>query len=266
MKESLDKIIANAELASETLSTLEGQIQNAEQLWTYFHLRPTTAGVMLVSTLPYAPMSAALCSKDDLADKIQLVDGKMGALVTDKPDYPKMVEEVKAMGFGHAASAGGPPLAADQAAFITGMNQREDAYGELNFITSEFVVPKVDATGGYHFDVLAYYDEALYFCEITKVRSKSALTEMGRYMTDVYKNQEEFLKKLFAVYPLTAPGTVGIDLAGFHRVQGLVLMPEAEIVRVDWQSIANEDNIETWFYKPAFVFRKYLPMNRTAIL
>lgn len=266
MKESFDKIIANAEAASETLSKLQGQLENAESLRTYFHLRPTTAGIMAVSTLPYAPMSAVLCSKEDLADKIKTVDSKIPQLVTDTPDYPKMVAEVANLGFGHAASAGAPPLAANQAAFITEMNQREDAYGELRFIASEFAIPNAEGTGAYHFDVVAYYDEAVYFAEIKKDRSPAVFKEMSRYMTDVYKNQEAWLKKLFAVYPLTAPGTEGIQLADFHRVQGLIAMPEAEVVRTDWQSIASENNIETWFYRPAFVFRKYIPMNRTDIL
>lgn len=266
MKESYEKIIANAELAKETVEQVKGDLRNIEETRTYFHLRPTTAGVILVSTLPYAPMSGVLCSSDDLAAKIKAVDSKMGEFISNSPDFPKLLKELKDLGFGPCTSAGGPPLGAMQASFITAMNQRQDAYGELIFLASEFVIPKEEGTGGYHFDIVAYYDEALYFIELKKDRSQTVFTEMGRSMTDLYEHQQDYLKKLMAVYPLTAPGTEGLEPAKFHRVQALAAMPEAEDITVDWQTLASESNIELWFYQPAFAFRKYLPMNRTAVL
>ncbi|MBD5558953.1 MAG: hypothetical protein HDQ87_01130 [Clostridia bacterium] len=266
MKESYDKMIANAELAKETVGSIQGELQHKEKLQTYFHLRPTTAGVVLVSTLPYAPMSGVVCSKDDLADKIKMVDSKMDQFISNSPDYPKLLEELKALGFGPEMSAGTPPLTAIQSTFITEMNERQDAYGALRFVASELVIPKEETTGGYHFDIVAFGNEALYFIELKKDRSETIFDEMGRCMTDLYEHQQDFLKKLMAAYPLTAPGTEGLEPSAFHRVQGLVAMPEAESITTDWQQKANDSNIELWFYQPALVYRKYLPMNRTDIL
>ena len=266
MKESFDKIVANAKAASEALASLQGQLKHPEKLWTYFHLRPTTAGVNVISTLGYAPMAAILCTQDELAGTIQALDDKADWLTADNPDVAKALDDLASLGLQSAVSAGGPALDNIQAAFITEMNQSQEAYGNLKFVASELALPRLtNDKGSYRFDVVAYDDGCVYFIELKSGRSKAAFTQMDEYMTGMVK-EEDALKELLGAYPLTAPGTSGIELADFQKVQGIVAMPEAENSRLNWQEISTEHNLEVWFYQTALVFRKFLPMNLTAVL
>lgn len=266
MKESFDKITANAKAASETLASLKGQLKHPEKLWTYFHLRPTTAGINIISTLGYAPMRAIMCTPDELSGAIQALDDKADWLTADNPDIAKALDDLAELGMQSSVSAGGPALDDVQAAFITEMNESQNAYGNLKFVASELALPKLsDEKGSYRFDVVAYDDGCVYFIELKSGRSKAAFKQMDEYMTGMVK-EENAMKELFGAYPLTAPGTEGIQLGDFKKVQGVVVMPEAENSRLNWQEISTEHNLEVWFYQTALVFRKFLPMNLTGIL
>lgn len=258
MKDSFDKMVAHAQMAKQVVEDVSGQLKNAKRLGTFFHIRPTTNGVTLVSTLPYAPMRTVPCRKDDLKDKLLALDEMIPKLTDDEPNVKKMLDFLETQGIKRRAGTGSR-LDDVKAAFITEMNQGQEAFGGIQFLTSDIIVPHAEERkGGYRFNVIGYSNEIVYLIEIRRSRSEAAFMEMDRYVTRMSERNTDF-KRLMGALPLLAPGATELDPATYQKVQGLVVMPEAENTRINWQRLTDKHNVDTWFYRTALSFRKLEP-------
>lgn len=253
MPEAFEKIIRNARNASTALGRLNGKLTDQGLLWDYFHLRPTSGGVTIVSHHPLAPMRGADCTADTLEDTLLRLDGHLSTLAAEYPKEEELFAVLDRFGFSHRSERKEKDLEEDvQAAFISGMISRGAEYEGIQFLASELILRDEDSSQQNRFDVVGYKDHILYIFELKRGRTTAIYEQMDRYRKHFEAYRQEFIELLTA-YPRTAcPEAV----EKIKDVKYVAVMKDARLSRQDWMTKAKNACVDTWFFRPTLAFRK----------
>lgn len=253
MEEMVERIIQNARDASTILKRLNEKLKNQSLLWEYFHLRPTSNGVTIVSHHPLAPMRGADCTVETLEDTLLKLNGHLSTLAAEYPDEEKLYKFLDDSGFKHRSKRTEKELEEDvQADFISGMISHGTEYEGIHFLSSELILRDEDTEQQNRFDVVGYKNHILYIFELKRERTTAIYAQMNRYRTHFESHSQEF-KKLLAAYPRTAcPETV----EKIEAVKYVAVMKHAQLSPHDWMAETKNACVDTWFFRPALAFHK----------
>lgn len=208
----------------------------------YFHLRPTSSGVTIVSTLPDAPMRGiSTTSKDDLKDKLSKIHTVLNKLVSD--DYKLRRETLSSLGFKNRGTQTWREEDA-QAAFIRGMITEDPVYEGIQFVASELCLEQ-----GNRFDVVGLKNNTLYLFELKRDRTTIVADQAQRYYNHVNDHRSDF-DMVLSVYP---------NLANVHfdNVKTVVVMRRAEnSPRSKWENYSRTSNVDVWLFEQSISFEK----------
>ena len=240
-------ITNNAQISALVFSDFLKTIDTPQKFQKYFHLRPTSNGITIVSTLPDAPMRGISAKNaDDLIVKLKSIHNTLAKLLSD--DNEQVLETLKDLGF---KKRGRKSLLEEdaQAAFIRGMIANESAYQGIQFVASELNLEDKN-----RFDIVGYRPDnnTLYLFELKKGRTTAAVNQAARYCTHVAEHKEVF-EKLLSAYPNRSVGS-------FSEIKGIAVMEYAENSKDStWNTNANQSGIEIWMYCNALSFPKRYP-------
>lgn len=252
MEEVIKKIIKNAEGTSEVLNGLNGKLKNQGRLWKYFHLRPTSNGVTVVSHHPLAPMRGTNCTVDELEETLLKLDGQLNTLAAEYPDVEKSYNLLDVSGFKRRGEQEGKELEEDiQAAFISGMVSQGAEYEGIQFLASELILQDEDVKQQNRFDVVGFKENTLYIFELKRERVTTIYEQINRYRTHFESHIQEF-KKLLAAYPRT----VCSEAVEIKSVKYIAVMKYAELSQYNWSEKSKNAGVDTWFFHPALAFHK----------
>lgn len=246
-----EQVIANAKFAKNAVVEIMPGHDSGGPLWEYFHLRPTEAGIAIVSNHPRYPMYFAETEKDALKTKLQALERDAlpllvrGALNQD--EIAALAGIIEGAGF-----VQGPlePMKVAmrqtpehlQALFITGMIHGGAEYGGVRFLASDLDV------GGNSVDVVGYKDGTLYLFEIKKEDAAAAYGKL-RACRESWDAGREALDKFMAAYPRTACK----DMVEVHEIRQVAVLRHSMNAGGGAPEASGAD---TWLFEPALAFRK----------
>ena len=252
MKETIKKIIQNAQGTCTVLNELNGKLKHQGRLWKYFHLRPTSDGVTIVSHHPLAPMRGTSRTVDELEKTLMDLDGQLNPLAAEYPDEEKSYKIFDNFSFHRRDEQEGRELEEDiQAAFISGLVSNGAEYEGIQFLASELILPDEDAKKQNRFDVVGYKENTLYIFELKRGRVTTIYGQIDCYRTHFESHIQEF-KNLLAAYPCTACS----EAVEIKSVKYVAVMKYAELSQYNWTEKTRNAGVETWFFRPALAFRK----------
>ncbi|MBR2894879.1 MAG: hypothetical protein IKC03_04370 [Oscillospiraceae bacterium] len=241
---TVDLIYKHAVTAQKTFAQFLNQSSQADLFKKYFHLRPTSDGITIVSTLPDAPMRGVY-TKDsaDLMQKLSSIDAVLNKLVSE--NRKQILDTLEELGFKRRSTKS--ILEEDaQATFIRGMISNEPSYQGIQFIASELTLEQ-----GMRFDVVGYRacDDTLYLFELKKGRTTSAAEQVSKYCEHIRKNKSDF-EKIFSSYP-------NLSLRTFSNIKGIAVMKFSENSSDSiWNNNAKQYGVEIWMYGSSLNFPK----------
>ena len=208
----------------------------------YFHLRPTSQGITIVSTLPEAPMRGiSTKNAEDLKNKLTLIDAALSKLVSDDPSLRK--EILTSLGFKTRATQSRREEDA-QAAFIRGMLSNDPMYEGIQFVASELCLEKSN-----RFDVVGLKDDTLFIFELKRNRTTLIADQSMRYYDHINQYRQEF-DAFLSVYP-TLPNI------SFNHVKEITVMRHAEnSPRSKWEDYSKTSTIDVWLFEESLTFDK----------
>ncbi|MBO4913910.1 MAG: hypothetical protein J5449_01775 [Oscillospiraceae bacterium] len=247
-KSTVDKIFKHAKIARDAYADMP------ESFRKYFHLRPTSDNITIVSTLPYAPMRGLSVSPDDLSERLSAIQKKLPSLLSMSDTSGDLLREL-----GFQARRGKRALEEDiQASFIRGMLDNESEYQGIAFVASELTLGD-----NKRFDVVGFKDDTLYIFELKRARTVTAAPQVKAYCELVMEHRDSFERVLF-VYPNRI-------VPHFNRVKGIAVMSYAENSDLktwkDWCKAASSltpsqkcspdiSGIDIWLFQQALAFKK----------
>lgn len=240
------KHIENAKWTSEVWDRLDSS--DRALLKKYFHLRPVSNGVTIVSTLPIAPMRGTHSTNaKDLERKLKyIIDGFKKITSVDKDKALKYLSHDK---LGFKSRQGQRHLEENvQAILINSMERDKNLERSLGceepiqFVASEFIFEK----GKNRIDVIGLSGRVLYFFELKKDRTEN-VSQLEKYI-EYYTKHRNTLAELLFDYPIN-------PAKSFDSIKGVMLMRHAEnsIGRKIWRE-AKEKGIVILFYRQSLEF------------
>ena len=247
---------------TNTVSTIAEHARAAQKAYEnmpdifrkYFHLRPTSKDITVVSTLPYAPMRGLNVSPEDLPKRLSAIKKKLPVLLsmTDQS-----CSELQALGFSKREKQSALEENI-QAMFIRGMLDGEDYYQGIRFVASELTL-------GDHkrFDVVGFQGDTLYIFELKRNRDTTAAPQVKTYCDYVVNHCDKF-KEVLGDYP-------NLSVPHFKSVKGIAVMCYSENTIYptwnDWYKAAEKvkrsekytpdiSGIDIWLFKEALTFIK----------
>lgn len=245
MNEStVKKLIKYSQIAKETLEEYLLNHSHGSIFTKYFHLRPTSNGITIVSTLPEAPMRGIFAKNaDELMNKLENIGASLSKLVSD--DSKKVCESLESLGFKKRSTKS--ILEEDaQAAFIRGMISNESTYEGIQFVASE-----LNLEDKMRFDIVGFHLESrtLYLFELKKGRTTDAARQVSDYCKHVEEYKESFLN-VFSTYP-------NLSFNSFSKIKGIAVMEFAEnSIDSVWEENATTYGVDIWMYGNALSFPK----------
>lgn len=243
-------------MAGNTVAQIQAHAKAAQAIWrefittektsilfqTCFHLRPTSAGVTIVSTLPFAPMRGIAVKMTDLREKLDSINKVFKKIVQD--DEKEALSVIEEIGFNERNPNSDPTKIREemiQAIFIKGMIKNEPQFRGIQFLASELNLKQ-----GNRFDIVGIKDATLYIFELkAKRETEQIITQLNRYIQHFEDNQADFIK-LLEKYPI--PLTQPIE-----RLQGIAVMPWAASTTLQ-SGHQEESNVEIWLYEKSIAF------------
>lgn len=242
------KHIENARWASDVWNGIEKSKRDV--LTKYFHLRPTSSGVTIISTLQTAPMRGISCNKPlELKKKLDDIFRKYPKITSD--DDMKARAALKELNF-KERSTGHNKLEEDvQAVFINSMGSSGTlskllgSVGPIEFVASELIFEK----GPYRIDVVGRDRKDLYFFELKKDRTLK-VKQVADYR-EYYSSRSDILNKLLSVYPINS-----VD--GYGKIRIVMVMRHAEnsTYSPQWQKLEEQHDLDIIFFMPSIDFLK----------
>ena len=251
MGEATEKMIQNAQNVSVVLERLDGELKNQSLLWKYFHLRPTSKGVTIVSHHPLAPMRGIKRTASTLKDTLLGLDEHLSALADDA-DGEKVYHVLDHFKF---KRRGNPNKLEEniQAAFIFGMISHGPEYEGIQFLASELIILDKNASKQNRFDVVGYKDHILYIFELKRGYDTEIYQQINRYRTHFESHCQEF-KRLLAAYPRTACLEA---VEKIEAVKYIAVMDEARLSSCDWTEKTKTAGADLWLFRPGLTFHKF---------
>jgi len=236
MEENTKSIVNNAIMAENTLKKLFEDWDGDEKIFrSLIHLRPTTSGVTVVSTVPGFHMRGLNMNK---ADELEEILTKLKNLLCTN-DKRSLLEKLK---FDQKESRSKNELEEDVQAFlIRDMIINPSKYHEIQFVASEFDLLEMEPRRK-RADVIGYKDSVLYDIELKRERLTEVVTQARKYTDFLSDNIQEYEKRL-AAFPYSVIEKV-------NEVKGIALMPKS--TGKIWADKVNgwkEKHIDLWYYE-----------------
>lgn len=246
----VEQLTKNALVSKAIFANFLATHKNGTAFLRSFHLRPTSVGVTIVSTLPYAPMRGVSISSAPLAENLEKM---LNAL---SKDFDKLLgvderaakEILSAIGFKERQSAGanGDREEDVQAAFIRGMLAKQPCYEGIQFVASE-----LNLEDDNRFDVIGFKGDCLYIFELKNGRTTKAFEQVTRYLDHFNQNREIFIS-LLQNYPNSMSSTSQIQ-----NVKGIAVMRYAHnSPESTWRPLICRHEVDAWFFKQSLDFQK----------
>jgi hypothetical protein len=245
---AIRKIINNAAFALKIWSNFGPQGKVSKNKFSqYFHFRPTTDGITIVSTLPFAPMRGISVSNSELKHTIDELMNCFPTLMGE--DDKKALALLASFGFNKRTS-GKHKLEEDrQAQMIRGMVNNESNYNGLQFVASELIVEKTQNNRDCRFDIVAIKDKTLCLLELKKDRTTKAPEQVRRYM-DFYIKNEKAIRQLLETYPNN-------PIKDYEQIKGIAVMRLSENTKSKmWEDLKKKFDVAIWFYEESLAFSK----------
>jgi hypothetical protein len=214
MNSTIDDIIRNAKEAASVWSRFINKLDtriDPNAFRSYFHLRPTSSGITIVTTSPYAPMRGLRVPAAELESVLQKIVNSYDSLASTGRETVR--ERFAGLGF-KSRSSESVREENIQARMIRGMILQRPQYENIQFVASELTIKRE-----HRFDIVGIKDGVLYIFEMKNIRSTKALNQAGRYLDHISEREKDF-KALLQEYP-------GGPFA-FSKVQGISVGPFAE--------------------------------------
>jgi hypothetical protein len=237
--ETVKRIRKNAEAAKGIYEELCRDKRLAPDFNMYFHLRPTSSGITIVSTLSDAPMRGMTNVKKGelekilsaLNDEIRSGDtGKVANVLHEK-------YEVKKRKTKNAISEKSEEEV--QADFIK-LLSRQSGYEGIKFVASELMLNEKK-----RFDVVGIEGKTLYVFELKKGKDHNVMKQIAGYIEQIdnKENKKDF-SDILSVYPNNA--------VNFSEIKGVV------VTKRDGNETKKENNVELWlwYYEPELRIEK----------
>lgn len=248
-QEIVRQLTTNAQISKAVFTDFLARQKNAKFLEN-FHLRPTSVGVTIVSTLPYAPMRGISIPSTSLATEftrtLETLAGNFGKLMGEDEQAAK--EILRTMGFKERQSAGanGDREEDVQAAFIRGIIAKEPDYEGIQFVASE-----LNLEDNNRFDVVGVKDDCLYLFELKNGRTTAVFEQVSRYLAHVQENWDVFTALLQCYPNLTAP------IAQIQDIKGIAVMRYAHNSPAStWKTLIRKHDVDVWFFRQSITFEK----------
>jgi len=233
--ETVDKIADNAKAAQKVWKNFSQD----PKLRDNFHLRPTTGGITIVSTLPHAPMRGVDVSIDQLDKRLKSISNQMDALLS--VNKKTVTDNLNKLGFKIKKSEVFREENV-QAMFIQGMVLGQEIYEGIDFVASELNLNVEN-----RFDIVGIKDNTLYIFELKKGRTLRCVKQTANYVKLVKDNEAAF-KKVLSDYPHN-------PVSAFENVRGIAVMRYAANATEKLIKSANEKGVGLWYYEQAITFR-----------
>ncbi len=241
---TVKKIYKRSAIAKEVLEQYLDNMPSAELFQKYFHLRPTSSGITIVSTLPDAPMRGIpLKNADELKNTLEHLGDLLPKLVSD--DYEQVAETLRPLGF-KKRSKKSIREEDVQATFIRGMIAQESAYQNIRFVASELTLEKT-----MRFDVVGYRssDDTLFLFEVKKGRTTDATNQVAEYRRHIEAYREKFAKVL-SVYP-------NLSVSSFSNIKCVAVMEfDENSPESIWENTVTAHDVDIWMYDRELNFPK----------
>lgn len=239
--------VTNNALSSKTiLADFLASQKDMTAFVKHFHLRPTSAGITIVSTLPYAPMRGITVKCSELAETLGDLAKNFVKLLGEDEQSAK--EKLRELGFNERQSSGanGEREEDIQAAFIRGMIEGQAAYEDIHFLASELNLEDKN-----RFDVVGVKGNCLYLFELKNGRTTKVFEQVERYVTHVNQNLAVFTT-LLENYPIVDTSVSQID-----AVKGIAVMRYAKnSPDAKWEPLVKMHQADAWFFEQSISFHK----------
>lgn len=233
-------ILRNAHAAKDTYDNIKLDANFRK----YFHLRPTSSGITIVSTFSFAPMRGIDVQARELHDTLVRLNSRLKFLVSDNKSTDEKTEVlIKEFGFKKRDKDETVLEEYAQALFIKGMLQKQSEYEGARFVASEFTLEKRN-----RFDVVGIKDNTLYIFELKKGRTHSAIDQASNYAKLVMANKDVFMSVL-ATYPNNT-------VASFDKIKVIAVMEHSENATKTLREKAAANGVDIWYYEPSLHFFK----------
>lgn len=236
-QDTVNGIIENAKEAKR----IYGGLKLDDHFNMCFHLRPTSKGITIVSTLSDAPMSGKDVPQEKLEETLLVLNENLKRICGD--DTKKALDILNGIGYKERGTRTSDLEENIQAGFIKGLLSKQPDYEGIEFVASELAL-----TQGSRFDVVGFKDGVLYIFELKKGRTFKAMKQVADYVKLVEENESAF-RKILSVYPNRA-----ID--SFTDVKGVAVMEYAMNTTNKLREEAEKNDVGLWYYEPALCFRK----------
>lgn len=210
-----------------------------------FHLRPTSSGVTIVSTLPVAPMRGINIQNDKLGEKLLEI-----RRILNETDNNKILELLRGAGFNMRTSESNREENV-QAALIRDMVLHPANYEDMFFVASEFDLFGYGENGKEtkRADVLAYKDSFLYNIELKNQRLTETAKQVNGYVKHIKDNLDAYSDCL-AEFP-------NCNIQGITDVKGIALVPYSERSGGGLEETSELLGIELWFFTEDYKIIKH---------
>lgn len=261
----------------QTIKKIESNVIMANTVWKKlnpsldfrkcFHLRPTSSGITIVSTLPYAPMRGLVLENskelNDLEDILTQLIEYLPNL--DVPNYNFGLKKLKKFSikingvdkyFKERNNKKSYKEELVQALFIRNMILGKYKINDkpLAFVASEFTFQRA-----YKMDVLGYDGETLYIFEIKKDADMKSIKQVGDYVRamqiNVLSNPSCNCLNIFNNYP-------NCSITNSPQIKGICLLNATSIDSniSDIISMASSVNVAIWLYgSDIFIYQNDIP-------
>ena len=240
-EESVKKIVNNVRIAKGISDRTRLDANYNSDFNKYFHLRPTSSGVTVVSILPYAPMRGVVCTIDNLDNLLEKLHKGIKRLTgRSTADAEKFLESV---GFKKRDKEGAALEEHTQASFIRGMILGQSNYEGVEFVASELALCREK-----RFDIVGIKGETLYIFELKKGRTFSAISQANEY-AELVKDNKTFFDAVLETYP-------NRPVPRFSKVKVIIVMEYSANATPKLRADTKAAGIEIWYYEPALHFYK----------
>lgn len=247
MDQKMVQQVTNNALSSKTIfADFLASQKDATTFVKHFHLRPTSTGITIVSTLPYAPMRGITVKCSELAATLGDLAKNFDKLLGEDEQSAK--EKLRELGFKERQSAGanGEREEDIQAAFIRGMIEGQVAYEDIHFLASELNLEDEN-----RFDVVGVKGNYLFLFELKNGRTTKVFKQVERYVAHVNQNLAAFTT-LLQNYPIVDTSVSQID-----AVKGIAVMRYAKnSPDAKWEPLVKMHQADAWFFEQAISFHK----------
>ena len=238
---TVDNIVANAKAAKEVYDELLHNNSLDVDFSKCFHLRPTSSGITIVSTLPYAPMRGKTkVHKRELKNVLKDLDEKICGKDTNKAAnvLHDVFEFKKRKTKKNISDKNAKSEEEVQSDFIKGLLSRQSGFEGFEFVASELMLNKEK-----RFDVVAIQGKVLYIFELKKNEDPDVISQVLGYVAQVEgKENESAFRRVLRDYP-------NRSVDSFDEVKGVVVAKRADNEANEKLIEATKENdVELWLW------------------